>query len=197
MDIAATLTGITAILSGAYKLLTFGFRIYKFNKKVSINLQNHQLFIYTREWKHNVIKIKHPSRRKEEAIKRLIYNITDAIDDRARQLIENIKSNKKFKCDIVKWHMDTIDAMYKKAIENGLPSQFIDKFKMWSADEEHALLESVKRQKDGQHLSFAHMVDDVLKDYIMALGMIFNNVERLKDDFLTKLNGELDKILDQ
>lgn len=196
MNTAAILTGLATVLGSLLKLLSLFYKLRKFNKKVTINLNNHKIFTYVREWKHNIIKISHPSRRKEDAIKRLICTMIDVINQRSSELVGKIKSDKKFKCDMIKWHMDTVDSMYHNSIDFGTPERFVEKFRLWSEDEDKALLRAVKIQVESEHLSFAHLVDDILKDYIMIFGMIFTNVERVKDDFLTKLNGELDKILD-
>jgi hypothetical protein len=119
----------------------------------------------------------------------------DVLNDRTQDLVKDITTNKKYTPNMIEWHMNTVDLMYEKAKEFGIPAAFIEKFKIWCSDEESCLLEAVKRQADSYHITYIHMVDDVLKDYIILFGLIFNNVERLKDDFIRKLNGELDKLL--
>lgn len=197
IDLVALVAGISALIGAVTKLLLVLKERQEIKRNLKANLKNHILFAQTREWKNNIVRIKHPSKKKETAIKLLICTMSDVLNERAMSIVKDIEASGSYKEDLVFWHMNTIDLMYERANMSGIPKAFIDKFKGWAADEEHVLLKAVKQQINATHISFAHLVDDIFKDYVIIFGLIFNNVERLKDDFLTKLNGELDKTLNE
>lgn len=189
------IAGLTAFLSALYKVIQILVQHTKVYRAILYSVQNHRILTSIREWRNAIIKLHHPSPKKEMALKKLMGIMVDTIENQVRDVIMATVADRKYKIDLISWHMNTCDAIYNRALSEGLPPAFIEKFREWVSEDEAILLDAVKQQTESFHMGFVHVLDDVLKDYILSFNMIFSNMYKLKTDFVGALNGELDKIL--